>query len=99
MIRRAVASDVDALLERRRGEQSFLLVLDGVEDPHNLGALLRSADGAGVDGVIIPERRAAGLTGRSRNPPSRFRSSRCRFHNDLRSKISNPQFPEPTPHV
>jgi len=34
-----------------------------VEDPHNLGALIRSADGAGVDGVIIPERRAAGITG------------------------------------
>ena len=38
-------------------------MLDGVEDPHNLGALLRSADGAGVDGVVIPERRAAGITG------------------------------------
>jgi 23S rRNA (guanosine2251-2'-O)-methyltransferase len=39
----------------------FFLALDGVEDPHNLGALLRSADGAGADGVILPERRAAGL--------------------------------------
>jgi len=56
-------NDLDDLLENRRGEYSFLLVLDGVEDPHNLGALLRSADGAGVDGVIIPERRAAGITG------------------------------------
>ena len=35
----------------------FFLALDGVEDPHNLGALIRSADGAGVDGVILPERR------------------------------------------
>jgi 23S rRNA (guanosine2251-2'-O)-methyltransferase len=35
----------------------FFLALDGVEDPHNLGALLRSADGAGVDGIILPERR------------------------------------------
>jgi 23S rRNA (guanosine2251-2'-O)-methyltransferase len=41
----------------------FLLALDGVEDPHNLGALLRSADGAGVDGVFLPERRSAPLTG------------------------------------
>jgi 23S rRNA (guanosine2251-2'-O)-methyltransferase len=41
----------------------FFLALDGVEDPHNLGALLRSADGSGVDGVVIPERRAAPLTG------------------------------------
>ncbi len=56
-------ADVDTLLEQRRGEYSFLVVLDGVEDPHNLGALIRSADGAGADGAIIPERRAAGLTG------------------------------------
>ena len=41
----------------------FLLALDGVEDPHNLGALLRSADGAGVDGVVLPERRSAPLSG------------------------------------
>ena len=40
----------------------FFLALDGVEDPHNLGALLRSADGAGIDGVILPERRSAPLT-------------------------------------
>jgi 23S rRNA (guanosine2251-2'-O)-methyltransferase len=39
------------------------VVLDSVEDPHNLGALIRTADAAGADGVIIPERRAAGLTG------------------------------------
>ena len=56
-------ADVDALLEQRHGGHSFLVVLDGVEDPHNLGALIRSADGAGADGVIIPDRRAAGLTG------------------------------------
>ena len=49
----------------RAGEQGapFFLALDGVEDPHNFGALLRSADGAGVDGVVIPERRSAPLTG------------------------------------
>jgi 23S rRNA (guanosine2251-2'-O)-methyltransferase len=54
---------VEELLENPHGEYSFLLVLDGIEDPHNLGALLRSADGAGVDGVVIPERRAAGISG------------------------------------
>src|SRR5208283_2955085 len=37
----------------------FFLALDGIEDPHNLGALLRTADGAGVDGVLLPERRSA----------------------------------------
>jgi 23S rRNA (guanosine2251-2'-O)-methyltransferase len=45
-----------------RGEPPFVLVLDGVEDPANLGALIRTADGAGVHGVIIPRHRAAGLT-------------------------------------
>jgi 23S rRNA (guanosine2251-2'-O)-methyltransferase len=40
----------------------FLLALDGVEDPHNLGALLRSADGSGVTGVLVPERRSAPLS-------------------------------------
>ncbi|MEJ2645529.1 MAG: 23S rRNA (guanosine(2251)-2'-O)-methyltransferase RlmB [Gammaproteobacteria bacterium] len=46
----------------RLGEPALLLVLDGVQDPHNLGACLRSADAAGVHGVIIPKDRAAGLT-------------------------------------
>jgi 23S rRNA (guanosine2251-2'-O)-methyltransferase len=49
-------------LPARRGQASLLLILDGVEDPRNLGAILRTADAAGVHGVIIPERRAAGLT-------------------------------------
>lgn len=40
----------------------FLILLDGVEDPQNLGAIIRTAEGAGVDGIILPERRAAGLT-------------------------------------
>lgn len=56
-------SDLDDILENKRGQHAFVLVLDSIEDPHNLGALLRSADGAGVDGVVIPERRAAGITG------------------------------------
>ena len=40
-------------------QHRFFLALDGIEDPHNLGALLRTADGAGVDGIILPERRSA----------------------------------------
>ncbi|MBZ5630707.1 MAG: 23S rRNA (guanosine(2251)-2'-O)-methyltransferase RlmB [Acidobacteriia bacterium] len=55
--------DVDDLLASRRGQHAFLIVLDGVEDPHNLGAIIRTADAAGVDGIAIPERRAVGVTG------------------------------------
>jgi len=49
---------LEDLLQPTAGPK-FLLALDGVEDPHNLGALLRSADGAGIDGVVLPERRSA----------------------------------------
>jgi 23S rRNA (guanosine2251-2'-O)-methyltransferase len=56
-------SDLDEVLDNKRGAHNFLLVLDGVEDPHNLGAIIRTADGAGADGVVIPERRAVGVTG------------------------------------
>lgn len=49
-------------LAAERGEDPFLLILDGIEDPQNLGSLLRTADAAGVHGVIIPQHRAAGLT-------------------------------------
>ena len=54
----------EQILERAktRGEKPFLVLLDGVEDPHNLGAVLRTAEAAGVHGVFIPERRAVGLT-------------------------------------
>jgi 23S rRNA (guanosine2251-2'-O)-methyltransferase len=47
---------------RAEGQVPFLVVLDGVEDPHNLGAILRTAEASGVQGVFIPERRAVGLT-------------------------------------
>ena len=56
-------ADLDDLLAAKRGEYSLVIVLDGVEDPHNLGAILRTADAAGADGVVIPERRAVGVTG------------------------------------
>lgn len=45
-----------------RDEPPLLLMLDGIEDPHNLGSILRTAEAAGVHGVIIPKRRAVGLT-------------------------------------
>ena len=43
-------------------EPPFVALLDGIEDPHNLGAILRAADGAGVHGIILPKRRSVGLT-------------------------------------
>ena len=57
-------STVDAMLEtaREQGEEPFLILLDGVTDPHNLGAIIRSAECAGAHGVIVPERRSVGLT-------------------------------------
>ncbi len=54
--------DVDDLLAERRAEKALIVVLDGIEDPHNLGAILRTADAAGADGAVIPDRRAAGVT-------------------------------------
>lgn len=57
-------SEVEDMLElaRERGEDPFLILLDNIEDPHNLGAIIRTANLAGAHGVIIPKRRAVGLT-------------------------------------
>ena len=52
----------DLLAPAEAGHHRFFLALDSIEDPHNLGALLRTADGAGIDGVILPERRSAPVT-------------------------------------
>lgn len=49
-------------LAKQRGEEPFLFLLDGIEDPHNLGAIIRTANLAGAHGVIVPKRRAVGLT-------------------------------------
>lgn len=55
---------VEDILEkaREKGEAPFVIILDNIEDPHNLGAIIRSANLAGAHGIIIPKRRAAGLT-------------------------------------
>lgn len=55
---------MDAILNRSNQQQEapFVALLDGIEDPHNLGAILRSADGAGVHGVILQKRRSVGIT-------------------------------------
>ncbi len=57
-------SEVEDMLEaaRAKGEAPFLFILDGIEDPHNLGAIIRTANLCGAHGVIIPKRRAVGLT-------------------------------------
>ena len=47
---------------RDKGEAPFVIILDGIEDPHNLGAIIRTANQAGAHGIIIPKRRAVGLT-------------------------------------
>lgn len=60
---RTTYADAETVLDSLSTDAPPLLVLlDGIEDPHNLGAILRSCEGAGVDGVFLPEHRAAGLT-------------------------------------
>ena len=56
---------VEEILEyaKEKGEQPFVLILENIQDPHNLGAIIRTAHTAGVHGIIIPKRRAVGLTG------------------------------------
>lgn len=57
-------AEVEDILQiaRDKGEAPFVFILDGIEDPHNLGAIIRTANLAGAHGVIIPKRRAVGLT-------------------------------------
>ncbi|WP_096440872.1 23S rRNA (guanosine(2251)-2'-O)-methyltransferase RlmB [Alteribacter populi] len=56
--------DIDVLFEKaeQSGEPPFFLILDELEDPHNLGSILRTADAVGAHGVIVPKRRSVGLT-------------------------------------
>ena len=55
--------EIEDILEeaKKRNEDPFVLILDGIEDPHNLGSIIRTAETAGIHGVIIPKRRAAGV--------------------------------------
>lgn len=55
--------EVEDILElaKQKNEQPFILILDGIEDPHNLGSIIRTAETAGVHGIIIPKRRAASV--------------------------------------
>ena len=55
--------EVENILEcaQKRNEEPFILILDGIEDPHNLGSIIRTAETAGVHGIIIPKRRAASV--------------------------------------
>ena len=57
-------AEVDDILQKAgdKGEEPFIFILDGIEDPHNLGAMIRTADVCGAHGVIIPKDRAVGLT-------------------------------------
>jgi len=59
---RYAAVDEVLNIANRRNEQPFVALLDNIQDPHNLGAIIRSADGAGMHGIIIPKDRAVGLT-------------------------------------
>lgn len=56
--------EISDILQRAkdRGEAPFVILLDGLEDPHNLGAIMRTADAVGAHGIVIPNRRAVGLT-------------------------------------
>lgn len=58
----ASLEDILAAANSTKGRQGLIVLLDGVEDPHNLGAVVRTALAAGAHGVVIPERRAAGIT-------------------------------------
>ena len=57
-------TELDQILRdiESRGKEGFLVILDSLEDPHNLGSIIRTANGAGVDGIIIPKHRAVPLT-------------------------------------
>ena len=70
-------------LAEERGEAPFLVVCDGMEDPHNLGAVIRSAECCGVHGIIIPKRRSVGLT------PTVAKSSAGAIEHMLIAKVTN----------
>ena len=55
-------ADIDELIEQTEGKDCFFLVLDGIEDPHNLGSIIRVAECAGIDGIVIGKHRSASVT-------------------------------------
>ena len=59
-----IYTDIQGILAewKKSGSKAFILVLDGIQDPHNLGAIIRSAESAGIQGIIIPKDRAVGVT-------------------------------------
>ena len=77
--------DVDEILEiaRERNEKPLIVIADCIEDPHNLGALIRCAECAGAHGIIIPKRRAVGIT------PSVYKSSAGAIEHMAIAKVAN----------
>ena len=78
-------STVDEMiaLAEERGEKPLIVIADSIEDPHNLGALIRCAECAGAHGVVIPKRRAVGIT------PTVYKSSAGAIEHMLIAKVSN----------
>lgn len=77
--------DVDDIIEiaRQRNEKPFIVIADCIEDPHNLGALIRCAECAGAHGIIIPKRHAVGIT------PAVYKSSAGAIEHMAIAKVSN----------
>ncbi len=75
--------EVEDILNRakEKGEDPFVLILDGIEDPHNLGSIIRTAETAGVHGVIIPKRRAVGVN----STVAKVSSRSCRTYDGSKS--------------
>ena len=78
-------STIDDMLElaAERGEKPLIVIADSIEDPHNLGALIRCAECAGAHGIVIPKRRAVGIT------PTVYKSSAGAIEHMLIAKVSN----------
>ena len=76
--------EIEDILEeaKKKNEEPFILVLDGIEDPHNLGSIIRTAETAGVHGIIIPKRRAANVNRNSCKDISRG----SRIHESCKSE-------------
>lgn len=70
-------------LAQSRGEAPFIVIADGIEDPHNLGALIRCAECSGVHGIIVPQRRSVGIT------PTVVKSSAGAVEHMLIAKVTN----------